>query len=148
MYNNWGKQNGIGVIMEPDNFGGQNAAAIALKGWPSGGNSLGTAGQWNDIKNNNTLYFIVEKDPVLGIKEGFPKKTKVYPIPSYNEIIIELVSKQNFSYQLHDSLGKLIKSGNVFSNLKKINIQDLSSGVYFLSIKNNETLEIIKVIKK
>jgi hypothetical protein len=46
---------------EPDNYDGkQNAAAMALSGWPKGTQSLGHSGEWNDINENNKLYFIIE----------------------------------------------------------------------------------------
>lgn len=47
MFNNWGD--------EPDNFESQNGLAMALIDWPRG-----TSGQWNDVKENNLLYFVVE----------------------------------------------------------------------------------------
>lgn len=58
-FNNWGS----GPFgSEPDNFNNnQDAAAIALDGWPSfspGG--LGNAGQWNDIATSNTMPYIIE----------------------------------------------------------------------------------------
>ncbi len=50
LYNNWG--------MEPDDFGsGQDALGLALTDWP-----LGLAGQWNDLDENNGLYYVVEFD--------------------------------------------------------------------------------------
>ena len=48
LYNNWGN--------EPDNYGsGQDALGLALTYWP-----YGLAGQWNDISQSNSLYFVVE----------------------------------------------------------------------------------------
>jgi hypothetical protein len=62
-YHNWGgKQSG--TVHEPDDHGGQqDAAAIGLAKWPTGpGVGLGVAGEWNDIDETNTLYYIVEFD--------------------------------------------------------------------------------------
>jgi hypothetical protein len=57
LYNNWGSN--VSGRTEPDNFlfaaGGQDAAGISVNGWP-----LGTAGQWNDIGEQNVMPFIVE----------------------------------------------------------------------------------------
>lgn len=47
LFNNWGD--------EPDDYGGQDALALSLNGWP-----LGEAGQWNDVDLNNELYFVIE----------------------------------------------------------------------------------------
>lgn len=48
-FTNWGN--------EPDNYGNQDALGLAITDWP-----LGVAGQWNDIKADNTLFFVIEKD--------------------------------------------------------------------------------------
>ncbi len=61
-YCNWGGTS-ASLPMEPDNYmNKQDAAAIALEGWPAGVGSLGIAGEWNDIDITNSLYFIVEYD--------------------------------------------------------------------------------------
>ena len=50
LYNNWGN--------EPDDFGsGQDALGLALTNWP-----LGSAGQWNDVSDDNELFFLIELD--------------------------------------------------------------------------------------
>lgn len=55
-YNNWG---GNGGLNEPDDFQGiQDAGAIALDNW--GMPQIGSAGQWNDIWEINTMPYIVE----------------------------------------------------------------------------------------
>ena len=57
-YHNWG--NLQSVQNEPDDYQGQqDALAISIDGWP-----LGTAGQWNDINENNNLFFVVEFNAV------------------------------------------------------------------------------------
>ena len=68
-YVNWGGKS-KGKSNEPDNFThpdyspkGQHAAAIGLANWPEGSSSpLGIAGEWNDIAETNTLYYVVEFD--------------------------------------------------------------------------------------
>lgn len=60
LYNNWGGTS-AGLIQEPDDFNGnQDAAAMALRGWPGGTGAMGIAGEWNDINITNSIYFIVE----------------------------------------------------------------------------------------
>jgi hypothetical protein len=58
-YNNWGFFSG--APWEPDNGAGglQDAAGIGILNWPRG-----LAGQWNDIRADNTLFYIVEFDAV------------------------------------------------------------------------------------
>ncbi len=56
LYNNWGD--------EPDDFtdpdvspNGQDGLGLALSDWP-----FGVAGQWNDISDTNTIYYVIEYD--------------------------------------------------------------------------------------
>jgi Ca2+-binding RTX toxin-like protein len=51
-YTNWGS-------VEPDDYEGQDALAMALEEWPLGG-GIGSAGKWNDIDESNLMYFVVE----------------------------------------------------------------------------------------
>ncbi|RME17397.1 MAG: C-type lectin domain-containing protein, partial [Bacteroidetes bacterium] len=50
-YVNWGSVNGG----EPDDFSNQDALGLSLTPWP-----FGNAGEWNDISENNTLYFVIQ----------------------------------------------------------------------------------------
>lgn len=63
-YDNWGS--GINGS-EPDDFNSnQDAMAIGLTVWPYPDGGLGSAGQWNDINEDNTLYYLVEWDEITG----------------------------------------------------------------------------------
>jgi hypothetical protein len=56
---------------EPDNsFNGQDALAIGLENWPQGsspGSGYGNAGQWNDISESNSLFYVIEFDSILPV---------------------------------------------------------------------------------
>jgi hypothetical protein len=54
-YHNWGRFSG--APWEPDNGAGglQDAAGIGILNWPRG-----NAGEWNDVRADNTLYYVVE----------------------------------------------------------------------------------------
>ncbi len=54
LYSNWGT--------EPDNASGQDGLGLGLTQWPIGSGSLGVKGQWNDIKLNNALFYLIEFD--------------------------------------------------------------------------------------
>jgi hypothetical protein len=58
LYNNWGHNpSNPTQQQEPDNgaSGLQDAGGIGLQGWPRG-----FAGEWNDVRADNTLYYVVE----------------------------------------------------------------------------------------
>jgi PEP-CTERM motif-containing protein len=59
LYNNWGRFGG--APWEPDNAqsGLQDAAGIGILNWPRG-----NAGEWNDVRADNNLYYVVEFDAV------------------------------------------------------------------------------------
>lgn len=56
-YSHWGS----GVYgSEPDDYAGQDALAMGLEVWPRGSGGYGVAGQWNDIDDGNTMFFVME----------------------------------------------------------------------------------------
>lgn len=57
---------------------------------------------------------------------------KVYPIPSKNELIIELSRGFLGAIKIFDLHGKLLHSESVLGNRAKINVSEFSSGVYVL----------------
>lgn len=65
-YANWGTGSmwqGSGQSSEPDNYQNQDALAMGLQTWPNGSspnNGLGDAGQWNDIRDSNTMPSLIE----------------------------------------------------------------------------------------
>lgn len=63
-YSNWGS----GAFgSEPDNFNGsQDAMAMGLTAWPYPSGGLGTEGQWNDINDGNSIYYLIEWDQISG----------------------------------------------------------------------------------
>ncbi len=76
-------------------------------------------------------------------------KTFVYPNPAHNQIIIE--NKEAFSgkIQILDITGKTVKQ--IIANkklLQTIDINNLQSGIYFLQLQRNDTIETIKFIKQ
>ena len=71
----WGQGPGfVTGSSEPDNFmGNQDCLAMGLETWPKGAealNSLGAAGQWNDISCSNKLGFVIEYDVSASFKDG------------------------------------------------------------------------------
>lgn len=73
-------------------------------------------------------------------------KIKLYPNPSNDFIILELVGNQKeMQYQILDPMGKQIILGNTQGDKTNIDIASLAKGVYFLSV---EQLGVLKFIKE
>ncbi len=136
LYNNWGGSS-AGLIQEPDNFGGsQNAAGMALRGWPGGSGALGIAGEWNDLTMTNSLYFIVEFDNTGLLEEG-QKPIIISPNPVKDKLLIQ----SGFSgigiseVKILDSNGKVVVVDKDPSPAyHMMDLSGLSGGLYLVSI--------------
>lgn len=70
------------------------------------------------------------------------EKIKIFPNPSSNFIEITGLTTKN-SYEIYNTLGKEVKKGIVSEN-EKIDIQNLTNGIYFLKLENKKTIKFIK----
>lgn len=70
---------------------------------------------------------------------------KIFPVPASKEINIEGI-KNTKSISIYNSLGQLIKNEN--GNFKKINIESLTKGIYYLKINIENSTVIKKFIKE
>lgn len=80
----------------------------------------------------------------LATKEStLTNQLKIYPNPVKSEINIskELLEKNN-AFTIYNIDGKLIVKGSVNNN--KINVQYLTSGIYFINIGDNKAVKFIK----
>ena len=140
LYSNWGQ--------EPDNFSNQDAAGLAIVDW-----ILGNQGQWNDVRINNSLYYVIEYDMILGLEENeINKELAIYPNPVRNEITI--INQSTFDInriEVFSLLGQKVSSFDISSrfSLKNISLVDLKTGIYFLNIhfENGEIL-VNKIVKQ
>lgn len=138
---NWGGKS-TGSIQEPDNYANiQDAAAIALEGWPQGTTFLGIGGEWNDIDLSNTLYFIVEKESGVGIIEPENYDLIIYPNPVSNQNTLHFISESQVieKISIRNSLGQIVLVQNDADN-SKVNIDGLLPGIYFIEIRTMENL--------
>jgi len=71
----------------------------------------------------------------------------IYPNPANN--IITLTGAKDSKIQIHDISGKVLIKKTILSNIEKIGVNNLNSGVYILRVTNsNETIEKkISIIK-
>ncbi|MDG1509143.1 MAG: T9SS type A sorting domain-containing protein [Flavobacteriaceae bacterium] len=93
------------------------------------------------------LYVQFVECATLSIEDNirFDLNYRIYPNPSNSFVTI----KSNFesfgrNYTITDQLGRIVLSGYLMSEYTKINIQEFSSGIYFIKIGNNNTFRLIK----
>lgn len=134
LYNNWGN--------EPDNSAsgtGQDALGLAVIDWP-----LGNAGQWNDVKHTNELYYIVEYNTVLGRGTVAQPAVSVYPNPAGSHIFITGADVDKVF--ISNALGQQVRSAVAVNNT--ISLDELEQGIYFIRLQFADGSQMVKKIIK
>ena len=143
LYNNWGT--------EPDNSGNQDALSMALTQWPlTSNNPLGIAGQWNDLDETNTLYYVIEYDSNLGIDNTVVENIKIYPNPVNNILTIDNDLYAIARVDIINVLGQVVKVAKFISTTKKVTIDfsTINSGTYFVKVNYTNGKSIVKKLIK
>ncbi len=138
LYNNWGN--------EPDDFGGQDALGLSLNGWP-----LGSAGQWNDVNHNNTLYYVIEYASVLSMDQiDFQTQIKLFPNPVVDFLNLETNGINVRDIVILNSFGQIVKRMTLEEGLTsvKIDLSHLNRGIYFIKMNTKNGTSILKKIIK
>jgi len=134
-YNNWGN--------EPDNFQNQDGLGLALSSWP-----FGVAGEWNDIDQSNSLYYVIEYQVPVGIQKP-DLKTKpqavemnLYPNPASDWVSLncDCKLKPNTAVFIYDHKGAIVIKTSVDGSLNQINLQSLKAGVYWVRVEGIKRL--------
>ncbi len=131
----------------------------------SGGNGTGTGGSFSFsiglvdyinassgnavITQGNQQPFELYTNSVKRLESNF--KINTYPNPSSGLITLEIGNYENqqLSFEVFDIQGKKLFEEKITANKTEINIQDCTSGMYLMNIKNenNQIIQTIKVIK-
>jgi hypothetical protein len=122
LYNNWGG--------EPDNWNNQDGLGLALSSWP-----FGDPGQWNDVDDSNTLYFVIEYGDQTGISEPTRIKTDllIYPNPAHEKINIETQNRLLVRVNLINQLGvSTLQKAFTQNKTNSIDICNFQPGIYYL----------------
>ncbi len=86
---------------------------------------------------------IVDKS-TLSTNEFISESNKIFAYPNPSNDYIEIFGfKENEEYEIYNLIGKIILKGYL-QEKQKIDIRNLTGGVYFMKIKNGKTLRIIK----
>ncbi len=83
------------------------------------------------------------KNSNLSLSKNDIEKLSIFPNPARNFLYIK--NTQNSEYEIHTILGQKVKSGNVS---EKIDVRDLRSGIYVLTMGKNGQKVSHKFIKK
>ncbi|MCF6185277.1 MAG: T9SS type A sorting domain-containing protein, partial [Bacteroidales bacterium] len=73
----------------------------------------------------------------------------VYPNPADNEITIKFTKNiENVKIKIFNSLGQIVYSSNTKNDFEKIDISKFTSGIYLISILNNQYVYTKKIVIK
>ncbi|MEZ4853869.1 T9SS type A sorting domain-containing protein [Flavobacterium sp.] len=101
----------------------------------------------NNVTNGTPVYIDnvrLMTDPTLSLNDIAEQEEKIsiYPNPAFNYIQINGL-KQKQSFSIYNVIGKKINTGHLTDN-EKIDISQLTNGLYFLKFNNGITLKFIK----
>jgi hypothetical protein len=116
--------------------------------------ALGTTGKFIFSGGNISLSepyddaIIYDANQTLGMIENDESNLIVlYPNPCQNELHIALKSIENSTkYEVFDSMGQIVQSGNIEPNNSTINTSGFSQGFYIISI-NGDTHQRFQVVR-
>ncbi len=105
--------------------------------------------------NDGELYFATLDDGriwrlrttvVASLDQVYHTNYELYPNPLNDKLTIEKEQYEEIEYIIQDSFGKVITLGNLKSS-NTINLEGMSTGIYFITIKTKEHIQVDKLIK-
>lgn len=91
--------------------------------------------------------FCYSKALPTSIDEGFSKEIFIYPNPASDYLTISVPESLIFRVKITDLYGKVIKDVSRSSDQLTINIQEYSSGIYFVNVELANSKYVKKIIK-
>jgi hypothetical protein len=73
---------------------------------------------------------------------------QIYPNPFENELTIQTSRNREYSVELATITGRTVYQSEMEGNFHRINLIDLSTGIYLLLLKSDNFMSVRKVIKK
>ena len=102
---------------------------------------------WEATTGYNNLLHSVIVSGTLGVSEVSKLQMKIYPIPTNNELIIEMDGINEYKIGVFNSIGQNVKVKSVMENNKiTLNTELLSDGIYLVQFENNDFKETKKII--
>jgi PKD repeat protein len=85
---------------------------------------------------------------VLSAETGNLPGIELYPNPANNFLTVQFSGSGQYQMQMQDISGKVINNTRTSQTIYKIDMQNLTSGLYFLKITKDEHKAVFKVIKQ
>lgn len=143
----------VSTLIDADTITTDTAGEAQVRFWTNDPNVNFALVSYTLDTNNTITNSPIEFLDLVPIDASVSEKSKlistVYPNPANDFIILEMKDVNSVTnYEIVSISGKMIKSGDIKSQTNKIDISDLTTGAYILKVRNQETSEAIKLIKK
>lgn len=136
LFTNWGN--------EPDDFGGQqDALGFAITNWP-----LGVAGQWNDVNENNLLYYAIEYVGPSAISEMDANLFSVYPNPTLGKFELTLSHENSLAthqVEVFNMLGESVFKAETNHSFA-VDLSLESKGMYLVKVQQGGSVSRRKIL--
>ena len=110
-------------------------------------NRTGVVETITNISPNQSI-IIQEGNGVLSTQQEEKLSHSVFPNPSNSGEFLIKNLESHFDFTLYNISGKQISEGHLSPVRNSINLKTYPSGIYLLKIRNNNTLQTMKLIKK
>jgi hypothetical protein len=86
----------------------------------------------------------------VGIQNTYASKDvyQVYPNPNNGQFILDMTTSANRSIELIDMTGRVIFTQLIYENKTMLSIENLANGIYYLKVKSDNSLGVVKLIKQ
>lgn len=107
-----------------------------------------TGTDMNGCKGQTVVYLTVNECTGITNITGTIEGLEVYPNPNSGEFTVELNNGLAKTIEVVDVTGRIISLTSSTDNQVKMNITNLSNGVYYVKVKSDNAVEVLKVVKQ
>ena len=98
-----------------------------------------------DIKDGNDEG---NEDDTTSVVGNYKNRFNIHPNPASTTLFVETSSNENAQVSIIDLTGRCVKEVEVSNAVSTINIEDVESGIYFISVKQNDNNFVEKLVVK
>ena len=111
---------------------------------------LANENTWEATTGYNKLNHTLNVTQALSVADNTRINPVIYPVPTNDELIVEMENISDFKVTLYNTLGQNfnISSNEMAGNKLSLNTQSLSDGVYLLRFENGNIVDTKRIIVK
>jgi len=133
-----------GIIYDPDNDGNLISSLGVHEHW----NNENEMAYTRNLETGNGIELIKAHESTIGLSAFNFEQVSVYPNPVIDQLIINNQEFMMINFRIFDNSGKIVLKGSVNEkSIQNINVSNLNSGNYTISISSNKTQKNIVFIK-